>query len=64
VLGTADSTTGSMKRNEVLSKERGTYIHDLLTQKYGISPDRLVVESEVVQPSADPAMSRSVIISF
>lgn len=64
VLGTADSTTGSMKRNQALSKDRGTYIYDLLTQKYGISPSRLVVESEVVQDPADPSMARSVVIRF
>ena len=64
VLGTADSTTGSKKRNEELSKARGAYIYDLLTKKYGITPSRLVVDSEVIQSPVDPAMARSVIIRF
>lgn len=64
LLGTADGTTGSMKRNEYLSHERGAYIYGILTEKYGISPERLVVQSEVVPDPADPVMTRSVIIKF
>ena len=62
--GTADGTTGSMKRNQYLSKARGEYVFKLLTEKYGISPDRLVVESEVVASPADPALTRAVVIKF
>ena len=64
VLGTADSTTGSMKRNQHLSQERGAYICSLLTEKYGISPDRLVMDSEVVESPEDPALARAVVIKF
>ena len=64
VLGTADGTTGSLKRNEHLSQARGAYISNLLTQKYGISPDRLVVDSEVIASPSDPVLARSVIIKF
>ena len=64
LLGTADSGTGTMKRNQYLSKARGEYIYNMLTEKYGISPDRLVVESEVVSSSADPALTRAVVIKF
>ena len=64
LLGEADSNTGSMKRNQYLSEARGKYIYTLLTEKYGISPDRLIVQSEVVDAPADPAMTRSVIIKF
>ena len=64
VLGTADSTTGSMKRNQHLSKARGEYVFGLLTQKYGITPDRIIIQSEVVASPADPELSRSVVIKF
>ena len=64
ILGTADSTTGSMKRNQQLSKERGEYIYGLLTKKYGITPGRIVMQSEVVTSPEDPALARSVVIKF
>lgn len=64
LTGSADGTTGTMKRNQYLSKARGEYVFKLLTEKYGISPDRLVVESEVVAKPADPALTRAVIIKF
>jgi outer membrane protein OmpA-like peptidoglycan-associated protein len=64
LLGTADGTTGSIKRNQYLSQARGAYVYTLLTEKYGISSDRLVVQSEVVESPADPALTRSVVIKF
>jgi outer membrane protein OmpA-like peptidoglycan-associated protein len=64
LMGSADSNTGSMERNQVLSKARSQYVYDLLTQKYGISPDRLVMKSEVVKATEKPEMSRAVILSF
>lgn len=64
LMGSADSNTGSMKRNEKLSQERAQYVYDLLTQEYGVSPDRLVMKSEVVKAGSKPEMSRAVIISF
>ena len=47
VMGSADSNTGSAKRNQYLSEARAKYIYDVLTDKYGVSPDRLIVKSEV-----------------
>ncbi len=64
VTGSADSNTGTAKRNASLSEARGKYIADLLTTKYGISKDRLVVKSEVVKAAADPELLRAVKISF
>lgn len=64
LLGTADSITGTPKRNQQLSQARGEYIFGLLTQKYGISADRLVVKSEVIASPAKPQLSRAVVISF
>ncbi|MDE6148071.1 MAG: OmpA family protein [Bacteroidales bacterium] len=62
--GTADSNTGSKSRNQQLSEARGQYVYDLLTGKYGISRDRLVVKSNVVKAADDPELSRAVTISF
>lgn len=64
LLGSADSNTGTMKRNQTLSKARAKYVSDLLTDKYGISPDRLIITSEVVKAGQKPEMSRAVILSF
>ncbi len=64
VTGSADSNTGTAKRNAKLSEERGKYIANLLTTKYGISKDRLEVKSEVVKAAADPELARAVKISF
>lgn len=64
VMGAADGNTGTMKRNQYLSEARGKYVFDILTTKYGISPDRLTIKSEVVNKAAKPALSRAVVISF
>ncbi len=64
VTGSADSNTGTAKRNASLSEARGKYIANLLTTKYGIPKDRLVVKSEVVKAAADPELMRAVKISF
>jgi outer membrane protein OmpA-like peptidoglycan-associated protein len=62
--GRADGTTGTMNRNKYLSKARGEYIYKLLTEKYGIDGNRLVVKSEVIAKPAHPELSRAVMISF
>ncbi len=64
VMGSADSNTGTAKRNAKLSEARGKYIADLLTTKYGISKDKLVVKSEVVKAAANPELARAVKITF
>jgi outer membrane protein OmpA-like peptidoglycan-associated protein len=64
VMGSADGNTGSQKRNQHLSEARAKYIFDLLTTKYGISPDRLTMKTEVVKNASDPALSRAVVFSF
>ena len=64
VMGTADSNTGTNKRNEYLSNARGQYIYDILTKTYGISPDRLEVQSEIIQATDNPAYDRAVRITF
>jgi outer membrane protein OmpA-like peptidoglycan-associated protein len=64
LLGSADGNTGTPARNKYLSEARGKYVMDLLTDKYGMDPDRLTIRSEVVQKSEKPELSRAVIISF
>ena len=64
LCGSADSTTGTMKRNDYLSKARGEYIYNLLTEKYGIDGSRLNVQSKVIAKPSNPALSRAVTISF
>ena len=64
VMGSADSNTGTLKRNQHLSEARGKYVFDILTTKYNISPERLTIKTEVVKKAAKPELSRSVVISF
>ena len=64
VLGSADGNTGSKKKNQHLSEARAKYIFDILTTKYGISPDRLTIKAEVVQKATVPELSRAVIFTF
>lgn len=64
LLGTADGNTGTMRRNQHLSEARAKYIYDILTAKYNISKERLIIKSEVVRKSAKPALNRAVVISF
>ena len=64
VVGSADSNTGTAKRNKDLSEARSKYVSDLLTSKFGIAKDRLVVKSEVVNAKSDPELERAVTISF
>jgi outer membrane protein OmpA-like peptidoglycan-associated protein len=64
VMGSADGNTGTKKRNHYLSEARGKYIFDILTTKYGISPERLLVKTEVVKHAAKPELSRAVVFTF
>ena len=64
LLGTADSNTGTMSRNQHLSEARAKYIYDILTTKYNISKERLIIKSEVVKNSPKPELSRAVAVSF
>lgn len=64
VMGTADSNTGTTKRNKYLSEARGKYVFDILVNHYGIDKDRLVLASEVVDASGNPEFDRAVVFSF
>ena len=64
LLGTADSNTGTLRRNQHLSEARAKYVYDILTTKYNISQERLIIKSEVVKGAAKPELSRAVVVSF
>lgn len=64
VMGSADGNTGTKKRNQHLSEARGKYVFDILTNQYGISPERLTIKAEVVNKAAKPELNRAVVISF
>ena len=64
VLGSADGNTGTKSRNQHLSEARAKYVYDILTTKYNIPKERLIIRTEVVKKSAKPALSRAVVISF
>jgi outer membrane protein OmpA-like peptidoglycan-associated protein len=64
VMGSADSNTGTAKRNAYLSEARGKYIANLFAEKYGMDKDKVVVKSEVVKAKDKPEMSRAVVITF
>lgn len=64
VMGSADGNTGSAKRNAHLSEARGKYVFDILTTKYGISPERLLIKTEVVKKADMPELSRAVVFTF
>lgn len=64
VMGSADSNTGTAKRNKFLSEARSKYIMNLLSEKYGIGKDRVSVRSEVVKADKSPDLERAVVISF
>ena len=44
LAGSADSKTGSITRNEILSKRRANIIRDTLINHYGIAPERLTCQ--------------------
>jgi outer membrane protein OmpA-like peptidoglycan-associated protein len=64
ILGSADSNTGTAQRNKYLSEARGKYIMNLLSEKYGIGGDRVIVKNEIVKAKSNPAMDRAAIITF
>jgi len=64
IMGSADSNTGTANRNKYLSEARGQYILKLLTEKYGIDADKVMMKTEIVKAKSNPAMYRAAVISF
>ena len=63
LTGSADSTTGTVRRNKYLSQKRVDYVMNLLSEKYGIEADRFQVRTQVAK-EGDASLNRAVIISF
>ncbi len=61
ITGYADKGTGSMSLNLRLSKQRANAVANILTDKYGIASERLIVESmdkHAEQPFTEAAKNR------
>ena len=63
ITGSADSKTGTVRRNKYLSQKRVDYVMNLLSEKYGIEADRFQVRTQVAK-EGDASLNRAVIISF
>lgn len=64
LIGSADKDTGTAEINQRLSEKRMEYVYNLLKQKYGITPERLVkkAEGDTNNRFADPELNRVVIV--
>lgn len=64
LTGYADKQTGSKKRNQQLSEQRVQYIYDLLTNKYNVPAERLIIKAVGSENNRfeDPVLNRSVVI--
>ena len=65
ICGYADKDTGTAEYNKELSKKRADVVYNVLTQKYGINPNRLDVkyDGSAVQPYSTNDWNRIVIFS-
>ena len=64
LIGSADKATGSKELNQSLSEQRMEYVYDLLKNKYGIAPERLIkkAEGDTNNRFAEPELNRAVIV--
>ena len=64
LVGSADKATGSKEVNQRLSEQRMEYVYNLLVNKYGVSPDRLVkkAEGDTNNRFSEPELNRAVIV--
>ena len=46
IVGYADKDTGTSEYNMGLSKRRAQAVYNVLTNEYGINPDRLAIQAE------------------
>lgn len=63
LTGSADSETGTVKRNKYLCKKRVEYVLDLLVKNYGLSADKFQIKTKIADEGT-AALNRAVIISF
>jgi Outer membrane protein and related peptidoglycan-associated (lipo)proteins len=64
LIGSADKDTGTKEINQRLSEQRMEYVYNLLKDKYGIDPSRLVkkAEGDTNNRFAEPELNRAVIV--
>ena len=64
LIGSADKDTGTKEINQRLSEQRMEYVYNLLKDKYGIDPSRLVkkAEGDTNNRFAEPELNRVVIV--
>ena len=64
LIGSADKDTGNRELNQRLSEQRMEYVYDLLKNKYGVAPERLVrkAEGDTNNRFAEPELNRAVIV--
>lgn len=63
LTGSADAGTGTQSINERLSKGRVENVIKILTEEFGISKDRLILQgTKITDEAPDPRLDRSVII--
>lgn len=64
LTGSADSTTGSKAANQRLSERRTQYVYDLLVDKYGMAPERLVKKAvgDANNTFVEPELNRAVFV--
>ena len=64
LVGSADKATGSKDVNQHLSEQRMEYVYNLLVNKYGITPKRLVkkAEGDTNNRFSEPELNRVVIV--
>ncbi len=64
ILGSADSATGSKKRNMQLSQDRANAVYDALVNKFGVSPDQLevIAKGDENEPFDKPILNRVVVL--
>ena len=64
LIGSADKDTGNRELNRRLSEQRMEYVYDLLKNKYGVAPERLVrkAEGDTNNRFAEPELNRAVIV--
>ena len=64
LIGSADKDTGNRELNQRLSEQRMEYVYDLLKNKYGVAPGRLVrkAEGDTNNRFSEPELNRAVIV--
>ena len=63
VVGSADSKTGSETRNFALAQNRANVVKNILVNDYGISPDRISVNTKI-DITGNPELDRSATLTL